>query len=100
MPHSKNDAILSVCKTFRYELRRVWNDNLSPLVIGMLNPSTADAENDDPTIRRIKKRAWMLGCGSLIVWNLGAARATSPIDWKSARDPIGPDNDQHTLRIL
>jgi len=41
-----------------------------------------------------------LGYGSLIVWNLGAGRATKPTVWKAMADPIGPDNDAHILRML
>jgi hypothetical protein len=78
----------------------VWNDDLPPYVSGMLNPSTADAEIDDPTIIRNWRRAEAMACGSLIVWNLGAGRATSPSDWKAMPDPIGPENDVHIRRIL
>jgi hypothetical protein len=96
----RKSAIISDCGKFRYELRRVWNEALPPYVSGMLNPSTADAEYDDPTIRRNRARAQALGCGSLIVWNLGAGRATKPGTWKKLIDPIGPDNDAHIRRIL
>jgi hypothetical protein len=96
----RKSAIISECGKFRYELRRVWNESLPPYVSGMLNPSTADAEYDDPTIRRNRARAQALGFGSLIVWNLGAGRATEPSAWKGLIDPIGPDNDDHVRRIL
>jgi len=96
----KSSAVLSRCETFRYELRRVWDDSLPPFVSGMLNPSTADAERDDPTIRRNIQRARAMGFGSLIVWNLGAGRATEPQTWKLLADPIGPENDRHIRRIL
>jgi len=66
----------------------------------MLNPSTADAETDDPTITRNRRRAMSMGFGSLIVWNLGAARATDPKVWKALADPIGEENDNHIRRIL
>jgi hypothetical protein len=93
-------AIISECGRYRYELRRVWNNSLRPYVIGMLNPSTADAESDDPTITRCIRRAETEGCGSLIVWNLGAGRAVDPKIWKSMVDPIGPDNGSHIRRVL
>lgn len=96
----RKSAIFSPCGSYRYELRRIWNDALPPYVAGMLNPSIADHEIDDPTISRNWKRAEMLGCGSLIVWNLGAGRATLPTVWKAMADPIGPDNDSHIRRIL
>lgn len=95
-----SSAIISDCGAYRYELRRVWNDSLPPYVSGMLNPSTADAVNDDPTITRNRRRAEAMGFGSLIVWNLGAGRATDPKVWKKLSDPIGPENDNHIRRIL
>lgn len=59
----------------------------------MLNPSTADAANDDPTIRRCIAIAAREGHGGLEIMNLFAYRATAPTDLKTATDPIGPDND-------
>jgi hypothetical protein len=99
-PIVHKSAILSECGMYRYELRRVWGDTFPPYVSGMLNPSKADAEIDDPTVIRNLKRAKAVGCGSLIVWNLGAGRATDPQDWKAMLDPIGPDNDEHIRRLL
>lgn len=96
----RKSAIISDCGLYRYELRREWDDSLPPYVSGMLNPSTADAEIDDPTIVRNIRRAEMEGCGSLIVWNLGAGRATDPKVWKAMADPVGPENCAHVRRIL
>jgi hypothetical protein len=96
----RKSAIISKCDLYRYELRRVWDDALPPYVSGMLNPSTADDQIDDATIVRNVRRAEALGCGSLIVWNLGAGRARLPSVWKAMADPIGPENDAHIERIL
>ena len=96
----QKSAIISRCGRYRYELRREWNNALPPYVSGMLNPSTADDKIDDQTIVRNICRAEAAGCGSLIVWNLGAGRATDPKVWKTMADPIGPDNDDHIQRIL
>ncbi|WP_213290063.1 DUF1643 domain-containing protein [Bradyrhizobium sp. sGM-13] len=93
-------AIISSCGLYRYDLRRDWDANLPPLVLGMLNPSKADHKIDDPTIVRGVYRAKTMNCGSLIVWNLGAGRATEPQDWMAMPDPIGPDNDRHIRDIL
>jgi hypothetical protein len=74
----------------------------------MLNPSTADASLDDPTIRRCIGFSQEFGhgrddletrFGSLEVVNLFAYRATDPKDMAAAKargvDIVGPDNDKH-----
>jgi hypothetical protein len=66
----------------------------------MLNPSTADATNDDPTIRRCIGFARHWGCGRLVVLNLFAVRATDPADMKRADDPVGPENRDWFDRTL
>lgn len=86
-------VVASSCGTYRYRLTRHWDDTKPTLGWVMLNPSTADAENDDPTIRRCKgfARAW--GYGGIVVRNLFALRATDPTGLLDHPDPIGPDND-------
>lgn len=49
----------------------------------MLTPSTADADTDDPTIRRCIGFAKSSGFGGLYVGNLFAYRSTQPIDYLS-----------------
>ena len=49
---ARGDAIISECGTYRYLLQRFWDARLESLNFIMLNPSTADAMKDDPTIRR------------------------------------------------
>lgn len=88
----KRDAFISVCGKFRYSLTREWGDGPRLLFV-MLNPSTADALEDDPTIRRCIAFAKAEGFGSLEVVNLFAYRATDPADLRRAGYPIGPDAD-------
>jgi hypothetical protein len=78
----------------RYFLTRAWSLETIKLVLIMLNPSTADAFRDDPTIKRCMgfARAW--GYTVLEVVNLFAFRATKPAKLKKAKDPVGPENDQ------
>lgn len=76
----KSYAHLSPDGRFRWSLSRTWDAATDPLVWLMLNPSTADAEQDDPTIRRCIGFARDRGYGGIVVVNLFAYRATEPID--------------------
>lgn len=80
---------------YRYDLTRSTRSltGYGTAVWIMLNPSTADAEHDDPTIRRVLGFSKRLDVADVAVVNLFAYRATSPGDLLSADDPIGPDND-------
>lgn len=86
-------AIISDCGTYRYLLWRQWDPGAYSCAFIMLNPSTADASQDDPTIRRCIGFAKGWGYGGVHVVNLFAYRATSPDDMKRAADPVGPENE-------
>jgi hypothetical protein len=58
-----------------------------------LNPSTADEQANDPTIRRCLGFVEAWGYNELCVTNLFAYRATEPEDMKRAADPVGETND-------
>lgn len=70
-----------------------------PLVVCMLNPSTADAERDDQTIRKLYGFASRYDRGGLVVVNAYAFRARHPRDLRAAFDPVGSLNDE-TLRMV
>lgn len=96
-------AIISRCGRYRYSLVRKWGgeDPLKALRFVMLNPSTADAEVDDPTIRRCIEFARREGCNAIQVVNLFALRATKPTELLTdPRAAVGPDNDTHLRRAL
>ena len=64
---------------FRYWLHRdLASDGREGLVFVMLNPSTADAMHDDPTVRRCMAFGRRWGYRELTVVNLFALRATKP----------------------
>lgn len=95
-------ATLSTCGRYRYLLSRREEDLLprgEHVVFCMLNPSTADAAQDDPTIRRCRAFARSWGWSGLKVVNLYALRSTDPAALWTSTDPIGPANDAHLAAI-
>jgi hypothetical protein len=93
------DAIVSDNQLYRYQLSRIWDSSLPMVMFICLNPSTADHNNDDPTILKCIKYAQDWGYGGLLMGNLFAYRATEPLDMKRADDPIGPLNNHH-LKLM
>jgi hypothetical protein len=91
-------AEISECGLYRYTLERNWGDGPT-LNYLMLNPSIADAMQDDPTIARCIVRAKGLGFGGLVVTNLFAYRSTDPKLLKRVSDPVGPRNDERILEV-
>jgi hypothetical protein len=74
---------------FRLTLIRLWDAGAPMLVVCMLNPSTADASIDDPTILALIHFATLWGYGGILVVNLFAVRTSSPKDMKNRRFPVG-----------
>lgn len=95
MNYTNMGASISTCGLYRYGLFRRWDDGEGVAVFIGLNPSTADAEKDDPTIRRCVAFAKAWGCSRLDMLNLFAFRATDPGVMKKADDPVGPLNDAY-----
>jgi hypothetical protein len=90
-------ALLSDDGAYRY---RLWRGAGRSMLFVMLNPSTADASADDPTIRRCVSFAAREGCTRIDVINLFALRATDPKALAAHADPVGPDNRTHTDEAL
>lgn len=92
-------AVISGCGQYRYRLERDGSGGGATAII-MVNPSTADADLDDATIRKLRgfgeRNAW----GRLIVGNLFAYRATDVRELGKVSDPIGPENARHIAAIL
>ncbi len=84
-------AIIIGC--YRYTLWRIWDEHKPRVLFVLLNPSTANAIQDDATLRRCIHFARSWSYGSLEIVNLFALRATNPIHLRQAADPIGPCND-------
>lgn len=96
----KRYALIDESGLYRYNLTRTWGSGERLLFI-MLNPSTADGERDDATIRRCIGFAKQWKYGAIEVVNLFALRATDPMELINCRyrdgvsDPVGPDNNHH-----
>jgi hypothetical protein len=123
-------ADISPCGKYRYRLWREWrlhpapaqwdmwsDDKGKPVVDGagaqlgepkacvfvMLNPSTADGIEDDPTIRRCVAFAKAWGYDRLEVLNLFAFRATEPRELLALNhgdDPVGVGNSRAFDQVL
>lgn len=117
MPRHNGYATFSECGKYRYELGgdigRPQAELLSPVVAGrrvkialwiMLNPSTADAQHDDPTIRNCVffSEAW--GYNRILIGNIYAFRATDPKvmirAMKSGVDVEGPENNRTLAEMV
>lgn len=92
-------AVISDDGVYRYNLYRSWDEGNGTIMFVMLNPSTADADIDDPTIRRCIGFAHREEFQRLVVGNVFALRATDPKELDAAAEPVGPEN-YHYLRLM
>ena len=95
---SDSGAAFSRCRRWRYLLWRRWDEAKPAANFLMLNPSTADEVQLDPSCTRARNYAVRRGFGSLLVTNIFAWRATDPEEMKAVRDPVGRGNDAAILR--
>ncbi|HEY9643243.1 MAG TPA: DUF1643 domain-containing protein [Coleofasciculaceae cyanobacterium] len=93
-------AVFDRRKRYRYSLSRQWEEDGDRIAFIMLNPSTADDQNNDPTIRRCIRFAQAWGYGSLEVVNLFALRATHPQQLRQVEDPVGVECDRYILQAV
>ncbi|MEQ8953367.1 MAG: DUF1643 domain-containing protein [Gammaproteobacteria bacterium] len=100
MLYQSHSARMSCCQRYRYSLRRRFFDGNGRVLFIGLNPSAADGEQDDPTIRRCASFARDWGYRSFEVVNLFAWRSAHPDALKCCVDPIGPDNELWLLNGL
>lgn len=84
-------AVISECGKYRYWLERGLLD--APYVAWVLaNPSTADAELDDPTVRKARGFTERWGYSRFVFVNVFAYRSTDPKGLRGVSDPVGPEN--------
>src|SRR2546425_10046735 len=95
---SASGAAFSKCRRWRYLLWRRWDEKRPSANFLMLNPSTADETQLDPSCTRARDYAARWGFGGLLGTNIFARRATDPEGMKAARGPGGRGNDRAVLR--
>ena len=93
-----SSAEFSACRQYRYSLSRIWDPLLPTIAFVGLNPSTADENINDATVRRCIGFAKTWKYGGLILVNLFAFRSTDPVALRKTADPIGPENDASIIR--
>ncbi len=83
-------AVISECNRYRYQLHRTWDKEKDKVLFIMLNPSTADSDNDDLTTIRCINYAKKWGFGGLMIGNIYPFRAKRPKylrEWIKEDDP-------------
>lgn len=93
-------AVFSPCGRYRWWLGRIWEPRGPRLLFVGLNPSRADAQRDDPTLRRLLRFAHDWGYGGLEVMNLFARVSPSPALLRRCADPVGRRCDAWLRRRL
>ena len=91
---SASNASFSDNRQYRWWLHRQWTFGLGLLLFIGLNPSRADGERDDPTLRRLQAFAKSWGYQELLVVNLFARISPHPSALQRASDPVGVENDK------
>ena len=100
LPGVTGSAEFSPCGKYRYWLRRDW-DATKPVFMWVgMNPSTAEADVDDPTIRKEQSFTRREGGGAYIKVNVMDYRATHPRDLLAPGVmPCSDENDGHIVRL-
>jgi len=108
LPGMHLGAAFSDCERYRYSLWRSWGAYLGEVQAKprryanflMLNPSTADEKQNDPTVERCERRARAMGYDGLFVTNIFALRSTDPNRlYEVEQSPIGEKNDEAILEV-
>ena len=90
------DAKFSPCGRWRWWLTRVWDESLPMAALIGMNPSTANASEDDNTVHKEIHFCRDWGFGGLLKLNAYAYKATKPSDLWIARargvDVVGEEN--------
>ena len=87
-PSSAHGADFSSNRKHRFALWRAWDESKPEVMFIGLNPSTANEEKNDPTIRKVIKFAVNWGYGSVTMLNLFTYVTTYPEELKTCKNPL------------
>lgn len=87
----KNGATFSANRRHRYALWRIWDENKPLIMFIGLNPSTADEDDNDKTIRRVIGFAKDWGYGGMYMMNLFTYITPYPKELTNLYDPYMDD---------
>jgi hypothetical protein len=99
-PISTQDNGAIIEGRYRYLLWRTWDASLPRALWILLNPSVADKQVNDPTLRRCKGFSASWRFGGLEIVNLFALRTPYPRDLYQAADPVGEENDRRIIAAV
>lgn len=96
----KRRVVFSECGLFRYLLEHDFGGTGPVISLGMVNPSLANGEKNDPTMTKVDGFATRLGASKVTVWNPFARIAKDIRDLRHVADPIGPENDAYIAKAI
>ena len=95
---NSSGAEFSQCGKYRYKLWRVWDESKPRAMCIGLNPSTANADKNDATIRILISCLIKLGFGGFYMMNLFAIISSKPEVLLTCDDPLG-DNENKLAEV-
>lgn len=96
----KRRVVFSECGLYRYLLEHDFGGTGPVISLGMVNPSKADGEKNDPTMTKVDGFAMRMGASKVLVWNLCALINKDVKALAIAADPIGPENDAYIAKAI
>jgi hypothetical protein len=81
-------------RRYRWALWRTWDADDGHVMFVGLNPSIANENQDDPTVRRCIGFAKRWGYGGIYMMNLFGFCSTDPKGMQNQDEPVGEENNQ------
>lgn len=93
-------AKFSECGLYRYLIEHDYGGDGPVISLGMINPSEANEEKNDPTMTKVDGFAIRKRASKVIVWNQFALINKDVRALRTASDPIGPENDAYIAQAI